>query len=131
MRSELNGSGLSAAERRLNSIGPGAGRHPWRSGSPFHERAGAPGGVRTAMSAKRAVIRLQLDLAAKQALDKLCERRGMTQIAVLSRLVKWFANQDEIVQASVLNLLSEAHLGDLSQILLKRLSAKAADVNIR
>ena len=31
----------------------------------------------------------------------------------------------------VLNLLSEAHLGDLSQILLKRLSAKAADVNIR
>ena len=89
-------------------------------------RQAKPGGP-----AKRAVIRLQLDLAAKQALDVLTERRGMTQIAVLSRLVKWFANQDEIVQASVLNLLSEAHLGDLSQILLKRLSAKAADVNIR
>ena len=52
------------------------------------------------MTAKRAVIRLQLDIAAKQALDKLCERRGMTQIAVLSRLVKWFANQDEIVAES-------------------------------
>lgn len=76
------------------------------------------------MSAKRAVIRLQLDIVAKQALDKLCERRGMTQIAVLSRLVKWFVAQDEVVQASVLGLMSEEYLGDLSQILLKRLSAK-------
>lgn len=79
----------------------------------------------------RAVIRLQLDPAAKAALDELCAARGMTQIAVLSRLVKWFAGQDEIVQASILNLLSEAHLGDLSQILLKRLLAKAPDAGVR
>jgi hypothetical protein len=75
--------------------------------------------------AKRAVIRLQLDIVAKQQLDKLCERRGMTQIAVLSRLVKWFGRQDEVVQASVLGLLSDEMLGDLAEILLKRLSAKA------
>lgn len=75
--------------------------------------------------AKRAVIRLQLDVAAKQQLDKLCERRGMTQIAVLSRLVKWFGRQDEVVQASVLGLLSDEMLGDLSQVLLKRLAAIA------
>lgn len=75
--------------------------------------------------AKRAVIRLQLDVAAKQQLDKLCERRGMTQIAVLSRLVKWFGRQDEVVQASVLGLLSDEMLGDLSQVLLKRLAASS------
>jgi hypothetical protein len=72
--------------------------------------------------AKRAVIRLQLDIVAKQQLDKLCEKRGMTQIAVLSRLVKWFGKQDEVVQASVLGLLSDEMLGDLGEILLKRLS---------
>lgn len=72
--------------------------------------------------AKRAVIRLQLDIAAKQQLDKLCEKRGMTQIAVLSRLVKWFGRQDEVVQASVLGLLSDEMLGDLGEILLKRLA---------
>lgn len=77
------------------------------------------------MSAKRAVIRLQLDIAAKQALDKLCERRGMTQIAVLSRMVKWFVVQDEVVQASILGLMSEPTLGELSQILLKRMAAKS------
>jgi hypothetical protein len=75
------------------------------------------------MSAKRAVIRLQLEISAKQALDRLCERRGMTQIAVLSRMVKWFVTQDEIVQASILGLLSENALGDLSRVLLARLAS--------
>ena len=79
------------------------------------------------MSSKRAVIRLQLEISAKQALDKLCERRGMTQIAVLSRMVRWFVAQDEIVQASILGLLSEAALGDLSQVLLKRLAGGNAE----
>lgn len=73
---------------------------------------------------KRAIIRLQLDIKAKQLLDQLCERRGMTQISVLSRLVKWFGTQDEVVQASVLGLLSEESLGELSQSLLKRLASK-------
>jgi hypothetical protein len=77
------------------------------------------------MSAKRAVIRLQLEITAKQGLDKLCEKRGMTQIAVLSRLVRWFVAQDEVVQASVLGLMSDAYLGELAPILLKRLGAKA------
>lgn len=74
------------------------------------------------MSAKRAVIRLQLDVSAKNALDKLCERRGMTQIAVLSRMVKWFVTQDEVVQASILGLMSEDTLGDIAQVLLKRVA---------
>src|SRR5438045_9163437 len=70
----------------------------------------------------QAVIRRQLDLPAKQALDKLCERRGMTQIAALSRTVTWLVDQDEVLQAWVLNLMSEDHLGEISKILLKRLS---------
>ena len=72
--------------------------------------------------AKRAVIRLQLDVAAKQQLDKLCDRRGMTQIAVLSRLVKWFGRQDEVVQASVLGLLSDEMLGELAGVLQRRMA---------
>jgi hypothetical protein len=72
--------------------------------------------------AKRAVIRLQLDLVAKQQLDKLCDKRGMTQIAVLSRLVKWFGAQGEVVQASVLNLLSDDTLGELAKV---RVDAKS------
>jgi hypothetical protein len=74
-------------------------------------------------SSHRAVIRLELDVSSKRQIDDLTEKRGMTQIAVLSRLVKWFSRQDEIVQASILGLLSDDMLGDLNQILHKRLSA--------
>ena len=83
---------------------------PRLSGSAPQDAAG-PG---------QAIIRLQLDLPAKQALDKLCERRGMTQIAALSRTVRWLVTQDEILQAWVLNLMSEEHLGDMSRIVLQR-----------
>jgi hypothetical protein len=76
--------------------------------------------------AKRAVIRLQLDLAAKQALDKLTERRGMTQIAALSRMVKWLVGQDEIMQAWVLGLMSEQHLGPMAELSLRSLAGKSS-----
>ena len=76
--------------------------------------------------AKRAVIRLQLDIDAKRKLDDLCDKRGMTQISVLSRLVKWFGGQDDVVQASVLQLLGPELLGDLSSKLLERLSSNGA-----
>jgi hypothetical protein len=81
----------------------------------------------TFMPAKRAVIRLQLEITAKKALDDLSDRRGMTQIAIMSRVVHWLVAQDEVVQASVLGLLSQEALGDMSQVLLKRLAARASD----
>jgi hypothetical protein len=79
------------------------------------------------MSSKRAVIRLQLEITAKKGLDELSERRGMTQIAIMSRVVHWLVAQDEVVQASVLGLLSDEALGDIAQVLLKRLAAQASD----
>lgn len=77
-----------------------------------------------AASGKQAIIRLQLDLPAKHALDDLCERRGMTQIAALSRIAAWLVKQDEVLQAWVLNLMREDHLSEISKILLKRLSER-------
>lgn len=74
----------------------------------------------------RAVIRLEMEVAAKQRLDRVIELRGMTQIAVVSRLVKWLARQDEVVQASVLGLISDQEFDDLSEVLLRRLAARRA-----
>jgi hypothetical protein len=72
---------------------------------------------------KQVVVRLQLDEPAKQLLDQLCDRRGMTQLAVMSRLVTWFGKQDEVIQASVLGLLSDKTLG--------MLASEARDANPR
>lgn len=70
---------------------------------------------------KRAIIRIQFDLEAKEALDDLCERRGMTQIAVTSRLMKWFVLQDEAIQSAVLGGLSEQAVGVLAKHVLEKI----------
>jgi predicted transcriptional regulator len=73
------------------------------------------------MAARRAIMRIQLDAGTKHELDELCEKRGMTQIAVMSRLVRWFVKQDDTIQAAVLKSLSQESLSQLAKQLLKHL----------
>lgn len=71
---------------------------------------------------QRFTMRVQLDAEARDALVSLCERTGMTQIAVMSRVLTWFAGQNEVIQARVLGGLSEETVADLAQQLLKRMA---------
>lgn len=75
------------------------------------------------MSAKRSIMRIQLDTTAKDRLETICKRRGMTQIAVMSRLVNWFSLQDDYIQTAVLQTLSDASMAQLAKSLLKHLSS--------
>ena len=75
------------------------------------------------MSAKRSIMRIQLDTTAKDRLETICKRRGMTQIAVMSRLVNWFSLQDDYIQTAVLQTLSDASMAHLAKSLLKHLSS--------
>jgi hypothetical protein len=45
---------------------------------------------------------------------------GMTQYAVASRLVEWFATQPQTVQMACLELYPTEIRGDIAKILLKR-----------
>ena len=74
------------------------------------------------MSTDRAIVRVQLSALAKKKLDALCDRRGMTQIAVMSRVVDWFVKQDELIQTSVLSQLSPKSQAELARQLLERLA---------
>jgi hypothetical protein len=75
------------------------------------------------MAAKRSIMRIQLDITAKDRLEVICKRRGMTQIAVMSRLVNWFSLQDDYIQTAVLQTLSDASMATLAKSLLKQLSS--------
>ena len=77
------------------------------------------------MAAKHPV-RMRLDLQSKARLEKLCEERGMTQTALMSRVMKWFLAQHDTVQAPVLGLLSEEVMGSLAPKLLQQLTDKAS-----
>jgi hypothetical protein len=77
---------------------------------------------------KERIVRLQLDEEAKRVLDRLCDRRGMTQVATISRLVTWLGKQDEVVQAHVLghlspDLLEQLHAHPIAVKLSKRSKA--------
>ncbi len=81
------------------------------------------------MEAKRAVIRIQLDNDAKQMLDNICENRGMTQIAVLSRLVGWLTRQSNLVQTAILSGLDETDQSQLAKLVLNRMVVAEPDGN--
>jgi len=79
------------------------------------------------MAGKRSVMRIQLETDAKIELDKVCDRRGMTQITVISRLVEWFVRQDDAIQTAVMATLSDTAMSQLAKQLLKRLSSNRSD----
>jgi hypothetical protein len=70
-------------------------------------------------------MRIQLDSGAKDELDKICSKRGMTQIAVMSRLVGWFIRQDDLIQTAVMDTLSDQALAQLASQLLKRMASRS------
>jgi hypothetical protein len=76
------------------------------------------------MTAKRSIMRIQLDTVAKDRLDAICKRRGMTQIAMMSRLVNWFSSQDDYIQTAVLHTLSDGSMATLAKSLLKKISTE-------
>ena len=77
------------------------------------------------MADRRAIMRIQLDTGSKEELDEFCDKRGMTQIAVMSRLVGWFVKQDEIIQTAVMASLTDDTLSRLAKQLLKRMEVQA------
>jgi hypothetical protein len=44
-----------------------------------------------------------VDQTIADALEKATDKRGMTQISMMSRMVKWLASQDAEIQIKILN----------------------------
>ena len=70
----------------------------------------------------RIIVRIELTPNAKECVNEMCERRGMTQVALLSRLVEWFSKQPEILQVTALELLPPDIAPDIARLALKSLA---------
>jgi hypothetical protein len=66
-------------------------------------------------------IRIELTPQAKALVEELSDRRGMTQFAILSRLIEWFSKQDATVRAAVLGHYPREVAADVAKMLLRRL----------
>jgi hypothetical protein len=72
------------------------------------------------MPSNRSIMRIQLEASAKDRLDAICRKRGMTHIEAMSRLVAWFDKQDDVIHTSVLHNLSDGSLSTVAKMLLKK-----------
>jgi hypothetical protein len=70
----------------------------------------------------RIILRIELTSAAKNHLNDFTERAGMTQVATLSRLVEWFANQPDVVQRLIVGHIPKEMQQDVARLMLKNLS---------
>lgn len=74
--------------------------------------------------AKRIIMRIELTPSAKEALQNFSDHAGMTQFAISSRLVEWFAEQPESIQSALLHRYPNEVPPDLAKQVLKQLLAK-------
>jgi hypothetical protein len=69
-------------------------------------------------------MRIELFPQAKDHLTDMCHRLGMTQVAATSRLVEWFCEQQDVVQAAVLGLYPEDIRAEVASMILKRMASE-------
>lgn len=71
--------------------------------------------------AKRFIMRIELTGAAKNKLATLGDNHGMTQVAMMSRLVEFFASQNELLQSAMIGRYPAEIEADIARLILKRL----------
>jgi len=69
-------------------------------------------------------MRIEILPNAKDCLNGMSDRLGMTQVAAASRLVEWFAEQTDVVQAAVLGLYPDDIRAEVPAMLLKRMAGE-------
>ena len=69
----------------------------------------------------RIILRIEITPEAKDNLQGITQQSGMTQVAMLSRLVEWFAEQPHTLRSAVLDLYPPEIREDVLKIILKRL----------
>lgn len=70
----------------------------------------------------RVVFRAEVDPKTAKRFAAMCEDTGITQITVTSRLVHWFAQQDEHTQMCVLGVLGEDAKAAAARAYLERIA---------
>jgi hypothetical protein len=74
--------------------------------------------------AKRFVTRVELTAPTRRKLDAFTNSTGMTQVAVVSRLVEWFATQPDLVQATILGRYPGAVETDVHRLVLTQMASE-------
>jgi len=91
------------------------------------------------MSRLRQNINIELADGAKDQLERVRSRNGMTQKELVARLINWFSQQDHVVQQIILGQIPQEVAPDVAKLMLERIAdaapaareAAAAEINRR
>ena len=77
------------------------------------------------VSRLRQNINIELADGAKEQLETVRARNGMTQKELVARLINWFAQQDQVVQQIILGQIPAQVAPDVAKLLLERIADEA------
>jgi hypothetical protein len=79
--------------------------------------------------AKKRVIALRIELtgSAKERLTDLSDQTGMTQVQVASRIIEWFTEQPDLIQAAVLGRYPPEIEADVARLIMHRVQLPPDD----
>ena len=69
-------------------------------------------------------MRIEITPRAKDSLTGFCDRVGMTQVAAMSRMVEWFSEQGEVVQAAIMGLYPKDIRADIARLILEKMASE-------
>jgi hypothetical protein len=72
--------------------------------------------------APRIILRIELTPIAKQHLENLSAVQGMTQLAMLSRVIEWFARQPEVLQRIIVGHIPRNIERDVAKLMLRSMA---------
>jgi hypothetical protein len=75
-------------------------------------------------NSERSVTGAIVEAEVSASLQAICKKRGMTQLAVLSRLVRWVAKQEDKIQHEVLHTDPTKESIETSRRLLRYIASK-------
>lgn len=71
---------------------------------------------------ERHTVQTYISRATKAQMEAACDRLGMKQVELLSRLMAWFAQQDRTMQQVVLGTLEEEDQEEAVRMVLRRMA---------
>lgn len=77
------------------------------------------------MSRLRQNINIELAEGAKEQLEQVRARNGMTQKELVARLINWFSGQDHVVQQIILGQIPSEVAPDVATLMLERIAEEA------
>jgi hypothetical protein len=72
----------------------------------------------------RIILRIELTASAKEHLNRVSDGLGMTQVAMLSRIIEWFSEQPELIQRIIVGHLPAQIEQQVARVMLRRMATK-------